>query len=214
MFEEIHEHFKSESSPEITAKWLELEVSSILDPSKADEYFSLLVEKDDISLETKSEQNKQQCIPIFGVTNLKEKGIEGLCESLKEKLKVSLYPLRRSQSAVLFAKQQSIWNRVVFAHRYIYTSAKLKKALEKLSEEEYVSKQEKEKKEEKKDLKDASDILIEVGVNTSLNMVFSLLRQTWAQMQWQKQLHQAITAQMGNGMFFFSPFLHTCTCTN
>lgn len=200
MSEEIHEHFKSYNSPEVNSKWFGIDVSSILDPSTVDEYFSLLVDKEDVSLfETKPDQTKQQCIPTFGVKNLKEKGIESLCEDLQGQLRISLYPLRRTRFAILFAKQQSIWNRVVFAYRDVYTPAKLQKALDKLSEEDYVSKEENQKTESKSDAKEAKDVLIEMGIKTTLNMVFSLLKQTWAQMVWQKQLHQAITSQTNNG---------------
>ena len=35
-----------------------------------------------------------------------------------------------------------------------------------------------------------SQVLVEVGVKASLSVVFSLLKQTWAQIAWQKQVEE------------------------
>ena len=199
MFEEVKEVFLSVNKPGIDSKWTKVDFASILSPCTVDEFFNNLVKDGDITV-SHEQAGEKHTIPMFGVTLLKEKGIELICDNLKNELKKSLYPLRHTPSAVLFTKQQILWSRIIHAHKCFYSVAKLKKALEKLSEDGHAARrQEKQTSDAKCDSKNSNDVLVETGVKTSLDLVFSLMRQTWAQLSWQKQLHQFISASSGNG---------------
>ena len=191
MFQEIDEQFKHDQ------KWLKVDLTSILHPDTVDDLFTQLVERGDVTLSPKCFKEEKHSIPMFGATNLRGKGIEVLCDSLKDGLKYSLYPLGRTPSTVRFTKQQTVWSSVIHAHKCFYSVEKLKKALEKLSEDKNASKhKEKRESEIKSGQKDASEVLVNTGVKASLDLAFSLMQQTWAQLAWQKQLHQFMMSSM------------------
>ncbi len=195
MFQEVEEKFKHD------LKWLKVDFATILQRDKVDALFAQLVDKGEIILSPKCLNEEKHSIPMFGAANLRGKGIEVLCDSLKDGLKDSLHPLGRTPSTVRFTKQQSVWGRIIYAQKALYTVEKLKKALEKLSEDKNTTRHKEKLNNEaaKRGPKDANEVLIHTGVKTSLDLAFSLMRQTWAQLAWQKQLHQIMTTSMGSG---------------
>ena len=201
MFEELKQDSDSKKSSR-DSDWLKTDPAKLLDPGGVDELFEELVKHGEVT--AKKKEGVSYCIPQFGASTLKGKGVEVLCETLREGLRDSLQPLGRTPSTVLFKKQQSLWCRIVSAYESFYTTEKLKKALKKLSEEEQDPDKKDTKKDEagaKKSPRTADDVLIETGVRTGLNLVFSLLRQAWAQCAWQRQMNQLMLASGGEYMY-------------
>ena len=193
MFQEVKEGLHFNSASKNDQKWTRVEFASILDSASTDELFKNLVQSGDITLVSRSEQAEKRSIPLFGVNSLREKGIELICDNLQNELKDILNPLRRTPSCVMFTKQCFIWSRIVSVRKRCYDLKIIKKALEKLSDDNQLSKH-KESKSEKAEFKEPNYVLVETGVKGSLELVFSLLRQTWAQLAWQKQLYQFLSS--------------------
>ena len=194
----MNEEFTSTYKASHDSQWLKSDLSSVLDPKAVDGYFEHLVNLGEATLVKRSTKDEFYSIPMFGVSSLREKGIEGVCESLRNGLKDSLRPLGHTPSTVLFKKQQVIWNRMLVAHKQFYTAEKLKKAFEMLSEETRQPSKHSDKHESGSS-RQTKDVLIETGVKTSLRLVFSLMRQAWAQYAWQTQLYQFLSSSTETG---------------
>ena len=180
-------------------KWLKTNLSDLLDPGGAHKLYNDLVEQNELDSIKKEDKDTTCAFPDFKSTVLRGKGVEKLHTRLQEGLRKSLQPLGHTPSVDLFSKQEAIWRRVIMATETFYSPDKLKQTLAKLTEEEEIVESEKKKTSEDTDKKrvghrTADNVLIEAGVKTGLSLVFSLLRQVWAQSAWQRQLHQALTA--------------------
>jgi len=101
-------------------------------------------------------------------------------------------------SVIIIQRRTIVWERVMEAFlEELYSDDALLRVF--AGEEEFgegKGKEEKGKKEEASKVEQSSEklsgneILVEVGVKAGLSVVFSLLKQTWAQLAWQKQVEE------------------------
>lgn len=205
MFEE-YEQNRSSLKPGKHQEWLKTDLSSLLDPEHSSTLYNTLTNDKEITRPSgpKGHKDKEEVTCAFpdfdAAVTLKGQGVERLHERLRLELKQSLQPLGHTPSAILFARQQAVWQRVVMATETYYSPAVLRKALSQMNQEIIASKEEGEgeeksftKKDEDNEIRKTPErILIEVGVKTTVSLVFSLLREAWSQSSWQRELHQAL----------------------
>jgi E3 ubiquitin-protein ligase HERC1 len=176
-------------------QWLKTDLSDLFDGEKSNQLFSELKSQKEI-VPVEKEKETICAFPDFGAATLKGKGVAKLNGRLREELRDSLQGLGTLPSLEIFKKQEAIWRRVVMATETFYTTSCLKGTLSKLTEEAQTDEKKKDQEQEnatKKQTMTSNDVLIEVGVKTSLSLVFSLLKQVWGQLSWQRQLHTLLT---------------------
>lgn len=185
MYQELHETRKEGKDRE----WIRKGLVSLLDPPTAAKLYDQLIQDGEVT-EREEEEGSH---PITSSTS---KQLEKLHENLRNHLRLSLQPLGRTPSSLLFLKQRAVWRRVVMATQEFYSDDNLKVALSKLSEDEEEKGREGVNDKESKggeSVKTSDTVLMETGVRTGLTLLFSLLRQVWDQSSWQHKLYLSLS---------------------
>ena len=145
--------------------------------------------------------------PDFGASRLQPAALKHVCSELGRYLDRAVAPVTDIPSVMILQRRAIVWERVIQAcQQQIYSDSNLRRvfAALKKGEEECEEKGKRGKEEGKKE--DASNveqsseklsgnqILVEVGVKAGLSVVFSLLKQAWAQVAWQKQFEEQMKA--------------------
>ena len=140
--------------------------------------------------------------PDFGASRLQPAALKHICSELGRYLERAVTSVTDIPSVIIVQRRAIVWERVIEAcQEQIYSDTALRRvfAVMKKGEEEFgegKGKEEKGKKEETSKVEQSSEklsgneILVEVGVRAGLSVVFSLLKQTWAQLAWQKQVEE------------------------
>ncbi len=142
--------------------------------------------------------------PDFGASRLQPSALQHICKGLSSYLERAIAPVSDIPAYMVMERQEIVWERVVRAcQQQIYSDANLTRvvaAMTKEDEEEEEGGRVTKKKEEKAlqsptlEKLSGNDILVEMGVTTGLSVVFSLLKQAWAQLAWQRQVEQQLQA--------------------
>ena len=144
--------------------------------------------------------------PDFGASRLQPDALKHVCSELGRYLDRAVAPVTDIPSVMILQRRAIVWERVIQAcQQQIYSDANLRRvfaALKKGEEECVKGKKGKEegRKEDASKVEQSSEklsgnqILVEVGVKAGLSVVFSLLRQAWAQLAWQKQFEEQMKA--------------------
>lgn len=201
MFEELD--FSSDRNKRARdSYWVKVELGSFLKPSSAEKLFTELTKNEDVvSISTKNV--KVQSFPDFGASNLNTKGLGDLCKNLRGSLDQTLLPVGCTPSIILFRRQELLWKRACLALSEFYRVDSLEKTLSRVSEDDSQTDGDAKGQEngedgdminnsEEEEKKSANEMLIETGVRTCLSVSFSLLRQSWAQCAWQRQLEEQV----------------------
>ena len=142
--------------------------------------------------------------PDFGASRLQPAALKHICSELGRYLERAVTSVTDIPSVIIIQRRAIVWERVIGAcQEQIYSDTALRRvfaAMKKGEEEFGKGKEEKGKKEDTPKVEQSSEklsgneILVEVGVKASLSVVFSLLKQTWAQLAWQKQVEEQMKA--------------------
>lgn len=186
MLEELEEKDSKDSH------WVGVDLCSLYVPKAIDKHFADLVEHGEISFS----EDSTYPFPDFGASSLKRKCLDILCSKQWESIRNKLRPLGRTPTALFVLKQREVLSRVVRAVASYYSAESLRrigarvKVIEQQSEAK-TSNSDTCKNDSLEELT-GNDVLVEAGVKTALSVVFSLLRQAWVQVAWQKQLEERV----------------------
>lgn len=176
---------------EDSSNWVSIDLNSLCQPLVVEKHFAQLLQYEEVLDEG---EDRPHTFPDFGASCLNREVLQRLCLLLWRSLRKALYPLGRTPSVVLLSQQRTVWARVIHGVGEFYTQENLKTTMARLKEaEDTVSSDQKESLKQKHgsvEGRSANDILIEAGVRTGLSVIFSLLRQAWAQCAWQRQVEE------------------------
>lgn len=171
-------------------------MSEIFELEKLAKFVETLIANDELSLTQERSLPPHYEFPDFGANRLQPTALKHLCLELSGYLKQTVSPTLELPSFVIILKKRLVWKRILEACcSESYTHTNILRVMAALQKEEQMSMESDASQDKTKELSKASsekkggnEMLIEMGVKTGLTVVFSLLRQAWAQMAWQKQL--------------------------
>ena len=151
-----------------------------------------LIAKKDIVFTLDTSPPPKCDFPAFGGNSLQPAALKHLCGTLHSHLRKAVVPVSDIPAVMIIERRNAIWRlirqacgNVFFTDQFLSHAAESLRAedIEESPETKTVTKQTVESHEKLS----GNEVLIEVGVKTGLSIVFSLLRQTWSQLAWQKQ---------------------------
>ena len=197
-------------APGQNSKWLQCDLSELFDLEKVQRFVELLISSDELSFKEDTSPPPQYDFPDFGANQLQPTALKHLCLELSTCLKRTVSPVLETPSVIILLRMQFIWERILKAFgSESYTRVNMQRVIAALQKEEQMSLESSDASEEMKEPSKASaekksgnEVLVEMGVKTGLSVVFSLLKQAWAQLAWQKQLE--LTLQQSGAVVPFS----------
>ena len=145
--------------------------------------------------------------PDFGANQLQQTALTHVCAELGACVHQSVCIVNDIPSVVVAERMCAVWDEVLQTCSIgTYSAINVKRVLAAIQKEErsdvsspikvIIDAAQVQMSEEKV----AGDtILIEMGIKTSLSLVFSLFKQTWSQFVWQRQLQQALSQSLSIG---------------
>ena len=198
-------------TPGKNSKWLQTDLSEIFDLEKLEKFVETLTSNDELSFTKDTSAPPQYDFPDFGANRLQPTALKHLCLELSSYLKKAVSLMLDIPSFMVLLRMRIVWGRILEAcSSESYTRTNIQRVISALQKEEQMSSESESLDDQKKELTKASlekksgnEMLVEMGVKTGLTVVFSLLRQAWAQLAWQKQLE--LTLQQSGSVVPFPP---------
>ena len=153
---------------------------------------------------------KKCSFPDFGAHLLQPAALTNICKELRTQIHQALSTISHVPSVILAKRMGSVWRYEIPDE--LYSDVNLERALKAAQKEEetedgaYVgdsegtsrsvsssSKSETPRMKVSEEKRTGNALLMELGIKTGLSVIFSLLRHSWSQMAWQKQLEQALS---------------------
>lgn len=152
--------------------------------------------------------------PDFGAHLLQRTALKKMCNELRLQTCKALAIVSDVPSVIITGRMRAVWEKVIDAYSIeLDTTSNAKRDLKGVEKEEKVATStsvstsllvQTSIPEEKRV---GSDVLVEMGIKMGLSMVFTLLRQEWSQLAWQKQVEQALL-QSGSPSLIPVPFIN------
>ena len=149
--------------------------------------------------ESVKELPRKSSFPDFGAHILHQTALAHVCEELGEHIDAALSAVRDVPSSIIAKRMCLVWDSVLASClTEFYSDSNLCRVVKNLQKDEesvgtsvstsevLVSKRVSQEK------LTGNALLMEVGIKTGLAVVFSLLKQAWSQMSWQRRLEQAL----------------------
>ena len=182
-------------APGQNIKWLQQDLSELFDLKKLQKLVETLISNDELSFTEDTSLPPQYEFPDFGANRLQPTALKHLCLELSSYLKRAVSPVLEVPSVMLLQRMGLVWERVMKAYgSEFYTRTNIQRVITAQQKEEQISSESAEVSgvseltKASSEKKSGNEMLIEMGVKTGLSVVFSLLKQAWAQLAWQKQL--------------------------
>lgn len=177
-------------------KWVGCDLSQIFEP---DSLQKLLEDaQQEVSFAQDNSAPSAYDFPDFGANRLRPAALKHLCGELSGYLQRAVAPVSDIPACMILERRAAVWDRVRQACQQTSyeDSNHLRRVFVSLKEEEGEGKKEEKttKSQDTTEKLTGNEILIEVGVKTGLSVMFSMLRQAWAQLAWQRQLEQQLQA--------------------
>ncbi len=179
-----------------SVKWAQLDMEDVFSADSLQKHFKAIGEKGFFRKDRSPPKSFK--FPDFGAHELQPSAISSICASLMDNVSRSIISLADIPSVLVAEAMCSVWYQVLHsAGTDLLSSTNVKRVLTSMKEEMKIESED-SSEETKTDCSDekktANDVLIEAGIRTGLSVVFSLLKQAWSQIAWQKQIEQAISA--------------------
>ena len=181
-------------------KWVRCDLSKIFENASLQTLMDDILNQQEVTFTEDKSAPAAYDFPDFGANRLQPTALKHLCEELSEYLERAVSPLSEIPVCMILQRRAIVWERVLEAcEQQLYSGGNLHRviaALRKEGDEEGEGKT-REKTPQRQEMSEklsGNDILIEMGVKTGLSVVFSLLKQTWAQLAWQRQIEQQLQA--------------------
>lgn len=181
-----------------SVKWAQLDVEELFSVDSLQTHFKALSDNGAFFRKDRTPPESFK-FPDFGAHELQPSAVSNICSSLLADVNRSLVSISDTPSVLMTEAMCSVWYHVLHSVTSdLLGSSNVKRILTSMREEMKIESEESLLDETKKDTPDAkqtaNDVLVEAGVRTGLTVVFSLLKQAWSQLAWQKQIEQALSA--------------------
>ena len=191
-------------------EWMRLDFSKIFNDSRLEELVSSMLRHNEVYFTPTADKTAPSNyeFPDFGANRLRRVAQDHVCEELAYFTRRALAPVTDLPSLILMERRAGVWKRVLGAcEAYSYSDGNIRRALQ-----AQTSEQDRGEKEESEtegieimstEKMTGNEVLVEVGVKSALAVMFTLLRQAWGQLAWQKQLERTLVT---SNLAISSPF--------
>ena len=192
---------------DITAKesnnprWVSCDLAQIFDSHALERLLEDITSQNEVKFMEERSVLKPFDFPDFSANRLSHVAMVHIARSLSQNLAMAVSSVSEIPAVMLMKRQSLVWRRVVKAcEQHIYSEGSLKRALAALQGPEREGESNDVKKHadtteqvDSPEKRTGNDILVELGVKTGLTVVFSLLKQSWAQLSWQRLIEQQLS---------------------
>ena len=189
-------------------KWVRCDLGDIFKNDSLQKLMDDIVAHHEVTFTEDTSVPPPYDFPDFGASRLQAAALKHVCSELGRYLDRAVAPVTDIPSVMILQRRAIVWERVIQAcQQQIYSDTNLRRVFAALKKGEEGSVEEKGKRGREEGKKDdaskveqsseklsGNQILVEVGVKAGLSVVFSLLRQAWAQLAWQKQFEEQMKA--------------------
>ena len=195
------------SKNKVAGRWVSCDMTEIFSLE------SLQHMSEDIQCEPRGERLARKCVvfPDFGANLLEPTALTHLCAELGANIRQAVSIVNDIPSVIIASRMCSVWDRVLNAcSNELYSTTNVNHVLTVMQKEDKIETSDPAKKivsQKSSERLTGNAILMEMGIKTGLTMVFSLLKQSWLQLAWQKQLEKTLL-QPGELSFGPSPALN------
>ena len=185
------------------SKWLHCDLSDIFSLELLHKHFKEIAENDAVVFINDKTPPPAYNFPDFGAHKLQVGALEHICSDLRSYLCRAVTPVSDIPSVIVTESMGVVWQRVlqcVLAELVSEVNIKrvvvsMEKELEAESGALDTETKDGTSVENSPSLEKQSgnDVLIEAGVRTGLTVVFTLLKQAWSQLAWQRQIEQSLS---------------------
>lgn len=187
---------KDSQNPE----WMRCDVGKVFDMDELQKLSETVVGHKEVSFALEQPLPLTFDFPDFGASRLQPTALEHICQGLSQHLEKAVVTVSDVPAYLILERQRIVWGRVIRAvQQQIYLAENFKRIFTNRNKEEAEAR-EGEKDEDKATLSPSSEkiagneILVEMGIKTGLGVVFTLLKQAWAQLAWQRQVEEQLQA--------------------
>ena len=178
-------------------KWAVYDVTQIFSL----EYLFKLFE--DVKVKQKVKLAKKSPYPAFGAHQLQISALTNLCGELELQAHNMVSSVNSLPSMLVANRMEHVWTKVMTSFIELYSHRNIQSVLKNMEKEDTLSSKKNMITEGKawevtpngKATRNA--VLVELGIKAGLSMVFTLLKQVWSQLAWNKQLISALSQTPG-----------------
>lgn len=193
---------------EITAKesnnprWVSCDLAQVFDSRALGRLLEDITSQNEVRFIDEKSALKTFDFPDFSSNRLSTAALVHIAQGLSQNIARAVSSVSETPAVMLMKRQSLVWRRVVSAcEQHVYSESNLKRALSALQGQEGegelgddVKKQpDVSEQVDSPEKRTGNDILVELGIKTGLTVVFSLLKQSWAQLSWQRLIEQQLS---------------------
>ena len=178
-------------------KWVRCDLGDIFNNKSLQKLMEDILYRHEVTfLEDNSVASLRYEFPDFGASRLQPTALKHVCTELGRYLeRAAVTSVTNIPSVIIIQRRVIVWERVREAFMAeFYSDDALLRVFAEFGEgkgkEEKGKKEEMSKVEQSSEKLSGSEVLVDVGVKAGLSVVFSLLKQTWVQLAWQKQVEE------------------------
>lgn len=180
-------------------QWVRLDMSKIFNNSLLETYVSTMMRHNEVYFIPEADKTPAEVheYPDFGANRLRQVAQKQVCDEIAYYTRRAVATVTDMPCLVLAERRLGVWKRVLGAcEAYSYSDGNIRRALQAQTSEQ--DRGEKELNETETieiiptEKLTGNEVLVEIGVKSTLSLMFTLLRQAWQQLAWQKQLEQTL----------------------
>ena len=181
-------------------EWVRLNFSQMFDEAHLQGLLRSMVRHSEIYFTPSADKTPLSSyeFPDFGANRVRRVAQDHLCEELAYYARRAVAAVTDMPSLLLVERRAAVWKRIRIAFEaHCYSDGNIRRAIQ-----SQTSEQDRGEKESdalglaitSTEKTTGNEVLIEVGVKSALGMMFSLLRQAWSQLAWQRKLEETLAA--------------------
>lgn len=186
---------KEGSHPE----WVNLDISRLLDYAGMEQLIAKMLRIHEVFFmpEFNRSPAEKQEYPDFGANRLQTTGQKNVIDEIAYYTRRAVSTVTDMPCMAITERRVGLWRRVLGAcEAHSYSDGNIRRAIQSQTSEQDRGEKEVDETDtiERRPVEKLSgnEILVEIGVKSTLTMMFTLLRQAWQQLAWQKQLEQTL----------------------
>ena len=186
---------KEGSHPE----WINLDISRLLDYRGMEELIAKMLRLHEVFFmpEFNRSPAEKHDFPDFGANRLQKTGQKNVTDEIAYYTRRAVSTVTDMPCMAIAERRVGLWRRVLGAcEAHCYSDGNIRRAIQSQTSEQDRGEKEMDETDTIERLSveklSGNEILVEIGVKSTLMMMFALLRQAWQQLAWQKQLERTL----------------------
>ena len=180
-------------------EWVRLDISKIFDNAQVEELVRTMLRHNEVYFLPEADKGpvKMHEFPDFGANLLHKVGQKHVCDEIAYYTRRGVATVTDMPCIIIAEQRYGVWKRVLQAcEAHSYSDGGIRRALQAQTLEQDRGEKEINEMEniEMRSIEKLSgnETLVEIGVKSAITMMFTLLRQAWEQLAWQKQLQKTL----------------------